>query len=235
MYLEFYNKYKLTIWFTTLVIIISLVVYVLYKTLVFQVTSTNPSYGANLNGASASIEIYYNKNIKKFESNQKVLANANIISSTQVNGKKITVKLVNLKFDNDYQIDLNNITSEDGQVIGSYKLSFKNKYVQYNKQSQDMITAANKATDQGNTTDPALKALPKTTNTFSITYIMYGKPDQKGKYLKLNIALLLPNYEQNDVTKLKAYKTQALDYLKSSGVDPNSYVIEYFPTAATNL
>ena len=235
MILDFLSRYKIIIWIIIIILALATAGFIYYRVAVFQVTSTNPANGTNFSAGSITVTMNFNKDLQTNNPNQKVNASANIIKNTQIEGNKLIINLINLQINTNYQIELQNMTSTDNQVISSFVYKFKNNYVHYDQLSNDLKKQFQQSTDKGNTEDPALKATPHTTSTYSITTEILSQPNAKGKTINLTIALLVPNYEQNNTTKLKDYKTQALDYLKSKGVDPNNYVIKYFPTAATNL
>ncbi len=235
MLVELYHQYKIIIWICVGLIVLGGLGFGLYRLLVFQVIASNPSNNSEISAGATTIAITYNKDIQINNSNDQVLASAKIIKNTEVKGNTLLINLINLQQDADYQLYLKNITSTDGQVLPLYVFNFHNKYIPFDKQSKEMQDQAVSNTDKGNIDDAAMKALPKTTSTFSITYELLSQPDQKGKYIKIKIALLLLNYELNDKVKIAEYKKQALDYLKSQGVNPQDYTIEYFPSSATNL
>jgi hypothetical protein len=235
MFLEIYQQYKIFIWLGIIIIVFALILFVLYRLLVFQVISTNPSNKSEISAGATTITITYNKNIQVKNSTDQVLASARIIKSTEVQGNKLIINLINLDQNVDYELYIKDITSNTGDTIPLYVFKFHNKYIPFNEQSREMQEQAIKTTDKGNIDDAAVKALPKTSDTFSITYVLSGEPIYKGKLIKLRIALLVTNFELNDKAKIALYKKQALDYLRSQGVNPNDYVIDYYPAEAANL
>lgn len=233
--IDLYAKYKIYVWIIAAAIVVFVTGWILYMVLVFQVASTNPAQGATITGGATVITFTFNRDIEKVDATSQVSASANIIQKVETNKNTLTVSLNNLTQNEDYQVFLKNIRATDGQLINLYTYKFHNKYVAYTDQSKQEQQKAVASTDKGNIDDPAIKALPKLTNHYSIKYELYGEPSQKGKYIKIKILLLLSNFDLTNKTIIAQRKAEALDYLRQNGVNPNDYVIEYDPAEAANL
>lgn len=234
MFGEFYSKYKVYIWIVVVVLFVLLIGWGLYRLLVFQVVSTNPANNAKISAGATTVTFTFNKELTDVNSIQ-VKASDNIILKSEVDKNKLNVYLISLQPDKSYDIFLQNISASDGQRIDYYQLHFTNQYIPFNQQSQQVQEQQIKTTDKGNIDDPAVKVLPKYAKDYSIKYELFGEPSQKGKYIKLHINLLLSQFDANNKAKILEYKNEALDYLKTNGVNPNDYVIEYDPPVAASL
>lgn len=231
---EFYIQYKVYIWVFAALLLIGLIGWGLYRLLVFQVVSTTPNNNSKISAGATTVTFSFNKELGDISS-IKIKASDNIILKSEVSKTNLNVYLVNLQQDKSYTIYLQNITSTDGQKIDDYQLHFSNLYIPYNQQSREAQDQAIKTTDKGNIDDQAVKILPKYDKDYSITYELFSEPSQKGKYVKLHITLLLSQFDVNNKTKIAEYKNKALEFLKSNGLNPNDYVIEYDPPQAANL
>lgn len=230
---EIFLKNKLYIFALLIIVAITIIIISLYQALVFQVTSTSPRNGGNVNIGSSIIVINLNKKIKAVSKDQ-VVASSDIIKSINTDSKAIRINTKDVVEKNNYIIFIKDIESENGEKI-SFRYNFAGKYISFAQQSNEIKKESIKETDSGNFTDRAAEILPKTTDKYSLTYDIFPEPSQKGKYIKITGALLVLNYQENDLNLLRSYKNEALRYLRSNGVNPNDYVIEWFPRAAQNL
>jgi hypothetical protein len=226
-------KNKIYIILTVLVFTVIIIAVSLYRILVFQVVSTSPRNGGQVNIGSSIIVVNLNKKINKINKEQ-VVASENIIKNVITDNESIKIYTKDVVDKKDYIIYIKDITSEDNQKI-SLKYNFTGKYIPFNQQSAQIKKESIQSTDRGNFNDRAAEILPETTDKFSLTYDVFSEPSQKGKYIKITAALLVLNYEQTDLNLLKNYKNDALRFLRSNGVNPEDYVIDWYPRAAQNL
>ena len=226
-------KNKIYIILTVLVFTVIIIAVSLYRILVFQVVSTSPRNGGQVNIGSSIIVVNLNKKINKINIEQ-VVASENIIKNVITDNESIKIYTKDVVDKKDYIIYIKDITSEDNQKI-SLKYNFTGKYIPFNQQSAQIKKESIQSTDRGNFNDRAAEILPETTDKFSLTYDVFSEPSQKGKYIKITAALLVLNYEQTDLNLLKNYKNDALRFLRSNGVNPEDYVIDWYPRAAQNL
>jgi hypothetical protein len=226
-------KNKIYIILTVLVFTVIIISVSLYRILVFQVVSTSPRNGGQVNIGSSIIVVNLNKKINKINIEQ-VVASENIIKNVITDNESIKIYTKDVVDKKDYIIYIKDITSEDNQKI-SLKYNFTGKYIPFNQQSAQIKKESIQSTDRGNFNDRAAEILPETTDKFSLTYDVFSEPSQKGKYIKITAALLVLNYEQTDLNLLKNYKNDALRFLRSNGVNPEDYVIDWYPRAAQNL
>jgi hypothetical protein len=226
-------KNKIYIILTVLVFTVIIIAVSLYRILVFQVVSTSPRNGGQVNIGSSIIVVNLNKKINKINIEQ-VVASENIIKNVITDNESIKIYTKDVVDKKDYIIYIKDITSEDNQKI-SLKYNFTGKYIPFNQQSAQIKKESIQSTDRGNFNDRAAEILPETTDKFSLTYDVFSEPSQKGKYIKITAALLVLNYEETDLNLLKNYKNDALRFLRSNGVNPDDYVIDWYPRAAQNL
>lgn len=226
-------KNKIYIILTVLVFTVIIIAVSLYRILVFQVVSTSPRNGGQVNIGSSIIVVNLNKKINKINKEQ-VVASENIIKNVITDNESIKIYTKDVVDKKDYIIYIKDITSEDNQKI-SLKYNFTGKYIPFNQQSAQIKKESIQSTDRGNFNDRAAEILPETTDKFSLTYDVFSEPSQKGKYIKITAALLVLNYEETDLNLLKNYKNDALRFLRSNGVNPDDYVIDWYPRAAQNL
>lgn len=225
------NRVYILVFIFFVVFIISAVL--IYQAVVFQIISINPRNGGSVNIGSSIIAINLNKDLKEVKKDQ-IISSSDIIKSIATDEKTLIINTKNVESNSKYIIFIKDIESKNGEKV-SLKYNFTGKYVSFSQQSNEIKKESIEATDRGNFTDRAADILPKTTDKFSLTYDIFPEPSQKGKYIKIIGALLVLNYQENDLELLRSYKNEALRYLRSNGVNPNDYVIEWYPRAAQNL
>lgn len=229
-------NYKRYLWLAGFLLICLLIGFLSYRTFVFQIISTTPANGGEVNSSTgAQITIEYNKDLLPDNKNLLVTANDDIITSYHTDHKKLLIQVNNISFDKSYELYIKNVSAADSSKIDSYTFKFINKYKNYSELPKEEQQKQMDQTDKGTRDDPVTRALPITTDTFYIHFEMSATPDEKGKYEKLIIALLVTNDQQNDLTLVKNYKTQAVNFLISKGINPDDYVVEWDPEVAQNL
>lgn len=234
----FYKKYKLIIWLIIISIIIIPSIVFIYDFLVFRVISTSPNQNGKVNIGQSSVIFNFNKDIEEISNTNQIVSDKKIILKSRVENKKLIVYINNIEKNQNYTVTIINIRSKSGKVINNFKLSFKGEYLTVSQISPEADKVARNQTDgvsAPGSDDPVVKILPKRTSYYSLNYVLYSEPSQKGKYLKIQATLFIPDYDLNNTTLIKDYKNKALDYLKSNNINPNNYVIDWNPKSAANL
>jgi hypothetical protein len=158
-----------------------------------------------------------------------------LVISAQVDKNKLILFVSNINQVKKYQIQLKDIKSKDGNAISFISYQFEGAFVPYGQLSDSEKNRQIKETDKGNLQDPVMSILPKYGDNYAIKYELFGEPSQKGKYIKLNIILLLEAQSIDNRDLARQYKNEALDFLKSNNINPNDYVIRYDPDYAAGL
>ncbi len=229
-------SYKKYLWPVGFILICLLIGFLSYRIFVFQIISTNPANGGETNSSTETmIVITYNKELATNNKNIIITANDDIITGFHTDYDKLLIQTHNLSFDKSYEIYIKNVLSTDNSKIDSYTFKFTNKYKNFSELSKDEQKKQIEQTDKGTRDDPVTRALPVTTSAYYISFEMHNTPDEKGKYEKIIIALLVTNTQQDDLELVKNYKTQAVNFLISKGINLDDYVVEWSPEVAQNL
>lgn len=228
--------YKKYIWLAVFIVICLLVGFLSYRTFVFQVISTVPGNGGEVSSSTGSlITIEYNKELMLNNNNLLITANDDIVTNYKIDRNKLFIQIRNLTFDKSYELYIKNVTATDSSKINSYTFKFTNKYKNYSELPKEEQQKQLEQTDKGTRDDPVTRALPITTDQYYISYEVYSTPDEKGKNEKIIIALLVTNDQQSNLQLIKNYKTQAVNFLISKGINPDDYVVEWDPQVAKDL
>jgi hypothetical protein len=232
---NFYDKYKSLIWISLVIALVIVVIWTVYRIVVFQVIGTSPAQNAKISAGRSTITINLNSEIEPIDANKQIIATSGLTVKADTDKNKIVLTVTNIVQDKKYEIQIKNIKSKSGKSIDYYKYSFEGGYVPYSSLSQQQKNQQLQQTDRGNYDDPAMAILPKVGDNYTIDYETYSEPVLKGKYIKLIITLLLRDDQSNDKNLELQYKNEALNYLKSNGINPNDYVIQYHPESAASL
>lgn len=175
----------------------------------FKITFSKKVSAAGLSVSSSPKIIYNNK--------------------VDVSGNTVTVNLnVPLDSNQTYTIILNNISSTDGQRITNKIYRFKPASVSRNQlgeDEQEALLQRNQASKAYQ--DPILSHLPYRSVDFNLTS-SFGAGANNLAVLRLQAQLLLHFAQLGDKpAAVAADKQEVLDYIKSLGLDPNKYTIQY--------
>lgn len=229
------NKYNKLIVIAFISFIILIIIFILYRTLIFQVINVQPTNNYKASSGSFEVTITFNKDINNIDTSKQISYNnkISIISKTEKN--KLILYVSNILQGNKYNIKITNITSLDGEIIPVYNYNFISAYIPFSNLSDKERQQQINNTDKNMISYPIEKILPKFSDHYVIQYQVYDKPLNNGKYISLKITLLLEAQLYNDRLLASKYKSEALDFIKSNGFNPNDYIIEWAPEYAANL
>lgn len=150
-------------------------------------------------------------------------------NKVDVSGNTVTVNLnVPLDSNQTYTIILNNISSTGGQRITNKIYRFKPASVSRNQlgeDEQEVLLQRNQASKAYQ--DPILSHLPYRSVDFNLTS-SFGAGANNLAVLRLQAQLLLHLAQLGDKSAAVAEDEQeVLDYIKSIGLDPSKYTIQY--------
>jgi hypothetical protein len=110
--------------------------------------------------------------------------------------------------------------------IGKVSMYFDNDPVAFDALSVPLDTSQN-----ASLSDPLLSSLPYQTSHFTMNFA-YTEPDTKTNPI-INIQLLAVSNRRDTmeiyIQDLQTYRAEALDFIRSKGVDPANYKIFYYP------
>ena len=230
-----YSRYKKIIWSVIIIIIVSFLAWGIYILLVFQVLSISPSQNSKISGGSGQITFNFNRDLDTIDLGKQMYSSEGLAIIAQLDKNKLTLFVSNINQVKKYQIQLKDIKSKDGNTISYINYQFEGAFVPYGQLSDSEKNRQIQETDKGNLQDPVMSILPKYGDNYVIKYELFGEPSQKGKYIKLNITLLLDAQNIDNQDLARQYKNEALGFLKSNNINPNDYVIRYDPDYAAGL
>lgn len=200
----------------------------------FHMTGTTPG-GNALTPYVTQLNLNFNRELEANKTATPV-ANQNIILSSNVSGKSITIRLnTPLRDTTTYTITLAVVQAKDGSQLHNIKFVFRPTNTPFDKlskkQQQDLIATQDHypAVNQ----DPILGHLPYSTLDFNLDAVI--TKNAAGKEVVEIDATLLPSAADlsNEAAAIAQYKQEVVNYIKSLGVDPNNYTINYTVTQPT--
>lgn len=219
--------------FTGLALIIGTLLLALMTSLQFKMTSTDPSIG-QVSVLAPYIDINFNKSLRAGD--VKVTSpRSDIISTHSINDKTIRVefKPQSLKLNQTYNLLIEDITSVNNKKIDKLALTFKARDIAFEQlspgQKAFILTrqdAPNKFRD-----DPVFQHLPYGTLNYSLTAVIedQGSDSDAEPRVIIQAKLLLSaaDAKSDREGSIARYKEEVVQYLKSVGIDPAAYVIDY--------
>ena len=203
---------------------IGIALIVMVNGLTFHEVGTNPSL-RNVSVISPFLYITFNQNLSAYS----VSSTLNITSHAKIMGKSIYIPLPRLIKNYSYDIELSNILSTTGKTIKSLKLQFVAKDISASNLPKDQQKAIlnNKDSFVGPSNDPILSHLPYGNLDFSLSSVV-GPGANGSSTLYLQARLLLSHADTyNEQVAVDQYKKEVSDYIKSLGLDPSKYNIQY--------
>jgi hypothetical protein len=198
----------------------------LYTNNRFYVVSTSQTQ--NMTTLSSEFNINFNHPISKNGLSVSVMpGNASYQGENDISGNSLGVQLsIPLNPTQTYTIMVNKVTSTNGKVLTNLSYTFIPKSInksQLSESDQENLIKRNQQSPAYK--DPILINLPHSTLDYDISpYFIADNNDIS--HLVLKIQLLVPpgqdtnSYSAND-------KQEALQYIKSLGLDPSKYNIQY--------
>jgi hypothetical protein len=225
-------KLKLYVIVAASAILLALGSYAVYDQLTFRVTSTDPKNGGE-GGIDSTITVSFNHPIAS-SSKTSFKITPYVPGSVDVkDNKMIFTPATSFKMNTEYSITINDVISNSGKVANIHQMSFRAVYVPFDKQSEESQKSGIDSSNSLEKTYPILQNIPHGTSHYQIDYAI----DNEGKLtLKITLYAVLNNANQlgRYQDQLKAYKIEALDYIRQYE-DPSKLKITYDPAEAEKL
>lgn len=198
-----------------------------YAFFVFHITGTTPNLNS-VSNFSPYVKINFNQNLDDKSLDASI--EPKVAKSIKTDGKSIVVSLNNLDINATYTITLKSVANTKGEQIQNRILTFVAKDIAYSSLSKDQQSALIAQQDYKSPaqSDPILSHLPHSTLTYNLSGIISAGGDTNTNTVSLRAELLLTGADMSDENSaIATYKQQVIDYVKSLGIDPNNYVIDY--------
>jgi len=206
------------------IIIVLFAGFKVYQSLQFRMTGTSPSV-KQVSVISPFIDVNFSKALDKnkieLASNQKFISNYNLVGD-----KTLRVYLTDLTLDADYTLSINSVTAISGKELKNISLRFTAQNIPFDKlnktQQEAILGHQDKPTPSKS--DPILSHLPYGGLDFELTAVA----GQSGT-LSLHARLLLSaaDVRTDEAGATAQYKKEVQDYIRSLGLNPDKYVIDY--------
>lgn len=189
------------------------------------------------NGTATTVETItfkFNHELdKKMTNNFRI--NPYVDGIVEVNKNIITFKPKDsYKLNATYTATLTSIVSTAGLRRADVSTTFKTQYIPVSEQSADQKKADQSRTNKFENTHQLAATLPYTTTHFQIGY--HINDDKSVSYtITLYAVINGPEGYARYQNQLKAYKAEALEYIRQNGEDPMKLNITYDPLEAKAL
>lgn len=196
-----------------------------YRASRFYVVST--SQPQNITTLSTEFNIKFNRPISKNGLSVSVIPEAGSYKGeNDISGDTLGVQLSTPLKSQQYTITINKVMSTNGRTLTNLSYSFTPKSANKSQMSEgDQENLIKRNQESPDYKDPILDHIPYSTLDYSIT--PYFKADSNDiSHLILQIQLLVPP-GQNTASYSSQDKQEALQYIKSLGLDPAKYTIQY--------
>lgn len=150
-----------------------------------------------------------------------------IYHDIKINKNTLIINFASLDIDIEYSLIFKEIRSTDGKVINDFVYQIKTEFVPFGDMSQADREKDIGSINSGDDSDKALTITPHSTLDYTIERA-YRTGHDGSAYLVLSVTILLTGSDRgNEAAATEKYKSQALEYLRSNGVNPEDYIIEY--------
>lgn len=200
----------------------------IYQAKRFHLVRSIPDRTGAVSTAANIFELQFNRELKSGVNYATRLNDpGKIVKQISIKQKVMLLYVVHLNRDQRYSLSINNIEAADGSKIPSVDFSFTARFVPADKLPKEQLKQLQQQTDRGNIDDPILARLPYGGLHFSISSSFTANSNSAGG-LVLDARLLLDKSDLSEKSAAIAkYKQQVIDYIKSLGLDPNKYTINY--------
>lgn len=195
----------------------------------FHVVRTNPSVNRVAN-VTPFFDIYFNKPIIK--SSVSLTSSPHIISGYSVKGDVLDVSLSALTINKLYSLTLKSVVATNHQRMRNVVFHFTAKYINPGSLPKSEQQAIFKGQENYSSpaNNPIVPHLPHQTLNYSLSAEinkgLNGKPT-----LTLQAELLLSQADlSNEPAAIAKDKQMVFDYIRSLGLNPGNYTINYIPT-----
>lgn len=212
-----------------------------HETVKFKIVALSPK--KTLPTSTNEITIKFNKELKNIGEQPENYIKIDPATSytTILKEKTLTIKLLEPGKDGTtMKIDLNDITEMGGDTLSS-SIMYDVKYIPFNKLSKEEQARQTAATKNPAESNPLLKKLPHDEISFRIDYVpdstTFGTANTWQEE-KDNYVVTIATFARKDgvtpevyAEKSKALRTQAIDWIKKQGVNPDTDInIVYAPS-----
>jgi hypothetical protein len=196
----------------------------------FHIVNTNPSF-SSFPDVMPRIDINFNKTLST--SSGSIAITPNVVKNFSIKGESIHIKLGLLRDGQDYTISITNIHSSGGKLFNK-TLHFKPKRIDFKKLPKDVQQAIVASQDPNDasllTNDPLVSHLPYGDIGYNINYVISSKDSKPALIITISVILAGADYKQSPQAlqnTINQREQAALNYIKSFGLDPSKYNIQY--------
>lgn len=203
---------------------------ILYNQYFFFVKSSSPRNHSTIPVNTRQAIITFNKELdldQDIYKDIKIEPQTRIYQDITIENNKLIINFSALDIDTTYSITFKKIEATNGKIINDFTYKVKTKFTPFNKLSEDEKRKEVDSINSGSDSDKVLAVTPHSTLDYTIERT-YKTRDDGSAYLVLIITVMLTGADRgNESAATEKYKLQALNYLRSKGIDPTEYTIEY--------
>lgn len=227
-----------------IVIVVAILVLLLINNTKFRITKSTPDTN-NYPSTLGVLILEFSEDLdKEFISNNYNKDASNVVKFSfdspayiEIDKNKLIITIQETALKGKYSLNLNNIRSKDGNNF-SANIPFIIKDIPYDAMSDEAKKIFDEYSTEGETLpeNPIVSLLPHDTDNYKITYIFPEEDVEMPATITITMKFFEPGDEalpatpaekQEYLNNIRKYRTEALDYLKTNGIDINNYVLEY--------
>ena len=231
-------------WIFGTVFFAMIILYFILDAYIFHITKIVPDTN-NFPNRLAIMKVRFNKPLdskaiqEQHSKDAKSVVSSSFDSTTnlKIDNKELTIEFSTIPRSGNQTIKLANITSVNGDTL-SQTININLKDIPYEKMTAEEKSIFDDVASFGEDVkdDPVVAALPYDNDMYKIAY--YSSPGEANQPIIIRItmrffkpgdnALPATNEElETYYSQLRKYRTEAINYLKSKGIRPEKYVMEY--------
>ena len=223
------NAKRKPILFILITVLLLIVAYETIQVFKFHIVSTDPKL-SGVSDLATYMDIDFNKTLTGSGS---ITSQPDLIQSYSIKGKTIHLDFKAKGNNKKYTVTLTNIQAVSGDSL-SRVLSFKIKDIPFDKlseaQQQGVVNSQDPYDPSLPTSDPLVQHLPYGDLDYKIDYLVDTKNNRPALEVQISVILAGADYKLSRPALEKVInerKQEALDYIKSLGLNPAKYDIQY--------
>lgn len=184
--------------------------------------------GGAITVSTSVIELRFNKILKEADySKDLITQSTEFVHRVETRANKLYLYTSALSENNTYSFSLKHVVSKDGEVIDNINLSFTAKAIASDRVSKDQEVLEATLTDRDEINDPILYYLPHKGDGFYLQDEFVAKNNNYALVINAQLILTRADIISGIDQAEQLYKKKVEDYIRSKGLDPAKYSINY--------
>ncbi len=212
------------------ILVIGLSVWSVMQNRKFHVIKTVPGITGKVSTSFTSFVVQTNRELDTNIDYMKQLDDpAQHVTSISVQGKTLILTTKEPEMDKKYTFTVKDVHAKNSEVIKAIKFNYTATYIPNNKLSKEEQALLEQQTHSTYNKDPIIAHLPHSTLDYKLEAEFGEAEGGSDPKFVLNATLFITEADQNtgQDEATATYKQEVIDYIKSLGLNPDSYTIHY--------